>query len=188
MRINYLKLKSGEQVALQHKITVFVGPNNSGKSQTLKDIRCLMDRQQSPIKTPVILANDNTCFEIPNLETIKRDIAFKDSVMNVDHYTISSIGSSLFGKSNVEAHKPHINNFDGMGDNAKRNIFFSSFGKYYTALMDAETRLKLSSETNSFVPMQNLITFSSPCLFTQTWKKSLGKLLRTPSIRTSSLT
>lgn len=152
MRINCLKLKSGEQVELQHKITVFVGPNNSGKSQTLKDIRCLMDRQQSPIKNPVILANDNTCFEIPNLATIKRDFAFKDSVANVDHYTISSIGSSLFGKSNVEAHKPQINSFDDMDDNAKRNTFFSWFGKYYIALMDAETRLKLSSETSSFVP------------------------------------
>lgn len=154
MRINCLKLKSGKQVDLKHKITVFVGPNNSGKSQTLKDIRCLMDHQQSPIKTPVILADDNTCFEIPNLATIQREFAFKDSVNNVDHYTISSIGSSLFGKSNLEAYKPSINSFDDLDDNSKRNTFISWFGKYYIALMDAETRLKLSSETSSFVPQE----------------------------------
>ena len=154
MRINCLKLKSGKQVDLKHKITVFVGPNNSGKSQTLKDIRCLMDRQQSPIKTTVILADDNTCFEIPNLATIKRDFTFKDSVVNIDHYTISSIGSSLFGTSNVEAYKPKINTFDDLDDNSKRHTFFSWFGKYYIALMDAETRLKLSSETSSFVPQE----------------------------------
>lgn len=163
MRINYLKLKTGDRVELQHKITVFVGPNNSGKSQTLKDIRCLMDRQKSPIKVPIILANDNTCFDIPNLETIKNDIAFKESITNINHYTISSIGSNLLEKSNAEAYKPQIDNYNKMDDISKRNTFFDWFGKYYIALMDAETRLKLSSETSSFVPQEakpdNLLQF-----------------------------
>ena len=125
MRINFLQPKIGEQVPLLHKITVFVGPNNSGKSQTLKDIRCLMDKDKSPIKTPVILKNDNSCFEVPNLATIKSDLSFKDSITNVDHYTIGSIGSNLFGKSNFDIHKFQIDNYDSQNDTVKRNLFLS---------------------------------------------------------------
>lgn len=155
MRINYLQPKIGEQVDLQHKISVFVGPNNAGKSQTLKDIRCLLDRQQSPIKTPVILKQDNSCFEIPTLSTVKKHFTFKDSLVNLDHYTIGAINSNLFGKSTFDAHKPQIENLDNLDDKSKRNTFISWFGKYYIALMDAETRLRLSSETNSFVPQES---------------------------------
>lgn len=156
MRINFLKLKTGETVELPHKITVFVGPNNSGKSQTLKDIRCLMDRQESPIKEPVILLDDNSCFDIPNMSTIKSDLIFKDSATNVNHYTIGSIGSNLFGKSSIDAYKPQIEDFDNQTNTSKYNSFLSWFGKYYIALMDAETRLRLSSETNSFVPQETM--------------------------------
>lgn len=156
MRIDYLQPKIGEQVPLHQKITVFVGPNNSGKSQTLKDIRCLMDKDKSPIKKPVILKTDNSCFEVPNLATIKSSITFKDSISNVDHYTIASIGSNLFGKTNFDAHKSQIDNFDNQDENIKRNQFLAWFGRYYIALMDAETRLKLSSETNSFIPQESV--------------------------------
>ena len=168
MRINFLQPKIGEQVPLLHKITVFVGPNNSGKSQTLKDIRCLMDRDKSPIKTPVILKNDNSCFEVPNLVTIKSDLSFKDSITNVDHYTIGSIGSNLFGKSNFDIHKFQIDNYDSQNDTVKRNHFLSWFGKYYIALMDAETRLKLSSETNSFIPQESVPDNLVQALFMRT--------------------
>ena len=167
MRIKFLQPQIGEQVPLQHKITVFVGPNNSGKSQTLKDIRCLMDRQQSSIKSPVILKQDYSCFDIPDLDTIKKHFTFKDSITNVDHYTIGAINSNLFGKSNLEAHKPQMDNFDNLEDKAKLNTFISWFGKYYIALMDAETRLRLSSETNSFIPQESLPDNLVQALFKQ---------------------
>ena len=156
MRINYLQLQTGEKIELPHNISVFVGPNNAGKSQTLKDVRCLMDRQASPIKTPVILLNDNSCFDIPNLETIKRDVHLRNSRRYVDHYTVQAIGSNLFGKSDFDIHKPQLDNYNTQGDAAKRNMFFEWFSKHYIALMDAETRLKLSSETNSFIPAETV--------------------------------
>ncbi len=98
MRINYLNLKQGEPVQLAHKISVFVGPNNSGKSQTLKDIRLLKDRPQANL-TPVILKDDTSCFEIPTLATIKNDIPYFASRNNVDHYTFEGIRSNLSEKT-----------------------------------------------------------------------------------------
>lgn len=156
MRINYLQLKTGKRIDLPHKISVLVGPNNAGKSQTLKDIRCLMDRQSSQIKTPVILLDDNSCFDIPDLDTIKRDISISNSRRNVDHYTIQAIGSNLFGKTDFDIHMTQLGSYNVQGDNSRRNMFFNWFSKHYIALMDAETRLKLSSETNSFIPGETM--------------------------------
>lgn len=154
MRINYLNLKQGEPVQLAHKISVFVGPNNSGKSQTLKDIRLLMDRPQAN-STPVILKDDTTCFDIPDVRTIKNDIPFYASRTNVDHYTFEGIRSNLTEKNAFDIHIPQLESYDGRPDDQKRNMFFSWFGKSYIALMDAETRLRLSSETSSFNPSED---------------------------------
>ena len=151
MRINYLHLKNGVQIPLPYKITVFVGPNNAGKSQTLKDIRCLLDREQSQFKTPIILDDDNQCFELPSLRDIKSSINHRDSRSNVDHYTIEGIASNLVGKNSFDVHRPQLERYDESEEN-KRRLFFQWFSRFYIALMDAETRLKLSSETSSFVP------------------------------------
>ena len=160
MRIKNLNLKLGDPVLLSHKISVFVGPNNSGKSQTLKDIRCLMDRQQANHK-PVILKDNTMCFDIPDLHTIKNDIPYYESHSNVDHYTFEFLNSNLIGKKSIDIHKPQLENYDEIPDKQKHNLFFSWFAKNYIALMDAETRLRLSSEKDSFIPSkespQNLL-------------------------------
>lgn len=153
MRINFLNLKQGEPVELAHKISVFVGPNNSGKSQTLKDIRLLMDRSQANSK-PVILKNDTTCFEIPDIRTIKNDIPFIASRTNVDHYTFEGIRSNLSEKNAFDIHRSQLESYDDRPDEQKRSMFFCWFGKSYIALMDAETRLRLSSEISSFNPSE----------------------------------
>ena len=154
MRINSLILKDDTIVELPHKITVFVGPNNSGKSQTLKDIRCMMDKQQSPIKKPVILKEDYSCFTIPNLATIKKDVPHGNSIVNANNIFFETLGSNLFNKYSLEVQTLQIENFDSLGEDARLKMFFGWFGKYYIAVMDAESRLKLASETNSFVPSE----------------------------------
>lgn len=155
MRINFLNLRSGEQILLNHKISVFVGPNNAGKSQTLKDIRCLMDKQQSPFKTPIILQDETSCFDLPSIDEIMQDTSFSLSKTNVDHYTVEGISSSLTQKNSFEVYIPQISDFDNKTKEEKSRLFFQWFSKSYIALMDAETRLRLSSETNSFTPSES---------------------------------
>ena len=175
MRINYLKLKTGAVVELKHKISLFVGPNNSGKSQTLKDIRCLLDRRNSPFKTPVILKDDLSCFDIPSsIQEIFNDVSHKDSLNNVDHYTIEGINSSLTAKNNFEVYKPQLDSYDINVDN-RRHLFFQWFSNWYIALMDAETRLRLSSETPSFTPSETSPENLLQSLFLQT---DIEKILR----------
>ncbi len=150
-----MNLRSGEQVPLTHKISVFVGPNNSGKSQTLKDIRCLMDNHQSPFKTPVILQNETSCIEVPKIAEIMGDMNFSESRSNVDHYTVESVNSNLIQKNSFDIHINEIKEFDRKEEKYRRRLFFLWFSSSYIALMDAETRLRLSSETNSFTPSES---------------------------------
>ena len=59
MKLKSFITKNGDTVSLG-KVTVFVGPNNSGKSQTLRDIR---ERMVNGLKSkPIIISQFN--FEI----------------------------------------------------------------------------------------------------------------------------
>jgi len=144
MRINQLRLKSGEDIALTNNITVLVGPNNSGKSQTLKDIRYMMDRNRAGTTSPVILMDDNSVFEIPSYGEIKKDITIYKSKNAIDHFIIEGIVSDLLNKESITIHKSQIDNIGA------KNTFFDWFSKYYLALMNAETRLMLSSKVSSY--------------------------------------
>lgn len=144
MRIKTLKLQSGEQVELVNNITVFVGPNNSGKSQTLKDIRSMMDKNRSGHLAPVILMNDDTVFDIPSHGEIRDYIDIKESRNGIDQFVIEGIVSDLLSKETINIHKSQL---DSIG---AKNVFFDWFSKYYLALMNAETRLKLASQVSSF--------------------------------------
>ncbi len=144
MRIKSLRLRSGGEIPLENKITVFVGPNNSGKSQTLKDIRFMMDRNKSEQSSTVILQEDNSVFEIPSYNEIMEDVIVRPSNNTIDYYTIEGIGSNLLDKESMNLHKSQENQIGGKGP------FFDWFSKFYLALMNAETRLRLASQVNSF--------------------------------------
>lgn len=155
MRIKYLAIKEGKPVELHKKITVFVGPNNSGKSQTLKDIRFLLDRPYTPSQLPIILRDSTDCFEIPDFKAIKDTLIIRPSITNVEHYTIEGIKSNLIERSSFDIHDSQIKRYDDINEEQKRKNFFQWFSKFYIALMDAETRLKLASETSSFIPSES---------------------------------
>ena len=104
MKLKSFTTKSGQTVILG-KMTVFVGPNNSGKSQTLRDIReRMVDGQKSK---PVII--DNFDFEIPtSVEECLEDIDVRDSNYNIAHKTISGLQYDLLSKDSRELYIDYI--------------------------------------------------------------------------------
>lgn len=148
MRINSFKTKNGQDVLLNHKITVFVGPNNSGKSQTLQDIQYKLEGNQS--YKPVIIKDYN--FQLPlNESELKLNIGFKDSIYNVEHYTIEGIQSDLLSKYNVELSKYQ---FYQLTQSHSEEIFYQHFGKFFVASLNSSTRLKLVEQVQAFVPQE----------------------------------
>lgn len=144
MRLKCLKLKNGEQISITNRITVFVGPNNSGKSQTLKDLRSMLDKNRANFSSTVILDDDNSVFEVPSHDQIMNYVSIRSSKNSVDQYNIEGIVSDLLNRESIGIHKSQ------KGSIGSRDLFFEWFSKYYLALMNAETRLKLSSQVSSF--------------------------------------
>lgn len=136
------------------KMTVFVGPNNSGKSQTLsgksqtlRDKRVRMvDGQKSK---PVII--DNFDFEIStSVEECLEDIDVRDSNYNIAHKTISGLQYDLLSKDSRELYMPTLES--ELKKDTALNFILNNISRYYVANLDSSTRLKLILTTASFNP------------------------------------
>lgn len=126
--ISRIYLNDGKEIDIQENdIVIFVGPNNAGKSQALKDIFEICDT-----KKPSIVVND--------IEIVKynADInAFLESVSTVnDHGTYK--------------------NYDGLGysfashsvNSYARNKYYGSVRPLFVAYLDTLSRLTISNPAN----------------------------------------
>lgn len=146
MKLKSFTTKSGQTVILG-KMTVFVGPNNSGKSQTLRDIReRMVDGQKSK---PVII--DNFDFEIPtSVEECLEDIDVRDSNYNIAHKTISGLQYDLLSEDSRELYMPTLES--ELKKDTALNFILNNLSRYYVTNLDSSTRLKLILTTASFNP------------------------------------
>ena len=146
MKLKSFTTKSGQTVILG-KMTVFVGPNNSGKSQTLRDIReRMVDGQKSK---PVII--DNFDFEIPtSVEECLEDIDVRDSNYNIAHKTISGLQYDLLSKDSRELYMPTLES--ELKKDTALNFILNNISRYYVTNLNSSTRLKLILTTASFNP------------------------------------
>lgn len=147
MKLNSFHTKNGQPVTL-NKITIFVGPNNSGKSQTLRDIR---DRlENGPLSNPTII--DTFEFDTPSsINDYFSNIEIKDSVNNVGHKTVFGIKSDLLSKESMELHMPSLEY--EFQQNKSYNYILGNISKFMVANLDSSTRLNLVLSTSSFNPI-----------------------------------
>lgn len=87
MKLKSFTTKQGKNVPLT-KIAIFVGPNNTGKSQTLRDIRERLENGQK--SKPVII--DSFEFDTPSsIEDFYSGLEIKDSIHNIGYKTVFGI-------------------------------------------------------------------------------------------------
>lgn len=146
MKLKSFTTKQGEKVSL-NKIAIFVGPNNTGKSQTLRDIRERLET--GLISKPVIL--DSFEFDTPSsIEDFYSGIDIKDSIHNIGHKTVFGIKSDLLSKDSMELYIPNLEN--DFRENKSYNYILGNITKYRVANLDSSTRLNLVLSTTSFNP------------------------------------
>ena len=169
MKIKSLTIKSGQKIVL-NKISVLVGANNVGKSQTLRDIQQRME--QGIASKSVLLQNIE--FERPaTFEELFTGLVLKDSSHNLQYKVIHGIKTNLTQLESFEF------NYQGYKNQYERatNIDFvlGNLSKFRLSHLDASSRLQLVESTNSFNPdtenPQNIIQ----SLFTQTANELLLK-------------
>lgn len=149
MKIESLTIKNGQILKLS-KISIFVGANNSGKSQTLRDIKDYLEKGK--LAKPIIV--QKISFNSPeNYEEIFENLEVKDSKINLEHQTVTGIKSNLLEEENFEFHSASFRqHFEQVNS---YEFTLGKLSKFRVAYLDSSTRLNLVKTTESFNTHEN---------------------------------
>ncbi|WP_316753741.1 ATP-dependent nuclease [Pedobacter gandavensis] len=147
MKVLELVTKSGQQVR-PNKLTVLVGANNSGKSQTLRDIRGRLVKGN--LYQPVVF--QDIIFEFPpTFEEFTKNCVIEPSTENLSHRMISGLNPDLLSEHYTNFDPVHIQRLYNDPSNHNTN-FTGTFTQFNVAYLDSETRLKLGATTGAYNP------------------------------------
>jgi len=130
------------------KLTVLVGPNNCGKSQTLKDIR----EYSSTGSTNRLVVLDEVNSSLPTLAELKAAIQIGPNSSAVDHVMITGVKDDLLTQMSFGPHGTWLdNNYNAGSENSssKRELL-RQLGTCLFAYLGAEARFKLTTQSPGF--------------------------------------
>lgn len=169
MKIKTIKIKSGQVIDL-NKISILVGANNVGKSQTLRDIQ---QRMESGLASKSVLL-ENIIFEKPtDFERLFDGLILGDSPHNLDNKVLHGIKNNLTELESFEFNFAHFKRqFE-----SKQDIDFTlgNISKFRVSHLDASSRLQLVKTTQSFNPDTENPHNIIQSLFTQVENEKLLK-------------
>nr|WP_298416256.1 AAA family ATPase [uncultured Halomonas sp.] len=165
MKINRIALSNGTDLELE-KFTLLVGPNNVGKSQTLKDIHRKLVHGSEADTT--LLAHVH--IDRPgSFDELMADLDVRVDTTNIGHHTIDGITSDSESNSMVRLRLENTRRiFDSTPD---ADFTFQKLGKFRVFYMDSESRLKIASTCQNFIPGE-----SSPKTLLQAMYGKFGEL------------
>ncbi len=149
MKIIKLITKNNQEIELG-KISILVGANNVGKSQTLIDIknRMIIGLASKPVIIKKIF------FEKPdNFDKLFDGLTIKDHATSVEHNIVVGINSQLSDAENIQIHKDSLKN----QFNNKSNLDFllGNVSRLRLSFLDASSRLSLARTVNSINPHED---------------------------------
>ncbi|MEW5799664.1 MAG: AAA family ATPase [Bacteroidota bacterium] len=146
MRIKSIKIKSGQSIDLG-PFTVLVGPNNVGKSQTLRDINSKISggRDARSILVNQIVVDKPTTFD-----DLFRGLLVIDHPTHMNHKLVRGITSNLLSGDEFAFQSP---SFEQQFAHSQDGAFLlGGIGKFRVAFLDASSRLLVASTTSAFNP------------------------------------
>lgn len=146
MQINNIKTKQGQELKLG-KLAVLVGPNNVGKSQTLRDIH---DKFTKGVKTKSVIIDDIEMLKPDSFEDAIEGLSIREHPENIGQHEIQGIGASLTGNEVLNVNLDHLKmQFD---ENASFSWAFGILGKFRVSYLNAQSRLNVAQATASYNP------------------------------------
>lgn len=151
--LKQLRLKAGSgptqpPIELQlSPVTIFVGPNNSGKSRALMEIEGWVTRHTPP-EGQVI---DNLVFEPWTLASLKEEISKIEAeptlseAINPDHILVSKLKPQDNTAARLQIHLPGLEN-EAQNPNVPHRHYYSSFLSLFTLRLDGKNRLALTEQ------------------------------------------
>ncbi|MCC5907526.1 MAG: AAA family ATPase [Balneolaceae bacterium] len=149
MKIDYLVNKNGNRIDL-NKFTVLVGPNNAGKSRTLRDIHEHFVKGGNA--KPVIIESLGTT-KPQRFDEALNDLELKDHPNAVGQKIIRAIGPKL---TNIEEVSFRVESFERQYIQSDDYSFiFGNIAKFRITHLDAESRLSVAKKSSSHNPHES---------------------------------
>jgi hypothetical protein len=146
MKITALHTKNDEVIPLG-KFTVLVGPNNVGKSQTLRDIQTKMD---SGANARTTLITDLDLEKPPTFDDILEGIQVVEDPNNLGQHYLRGLQSNLQSGGNMQANLQSMRQqYDASAD---MKFLLGTLAKYRVSFLDASSRLAVAQTAASFNP------------------------------------
>lgn len=146
MKINKITIKSGQVIEL-NKISILVGANNVGKSQTLRDIQQRMEVGKA---SKSVLLKDILFHKPERFEDLFSDLEIKDSPRNLNNKIIRGIKNNLTQQEQFEFNYENFERQFKQSDNI--DFVLGNISKFKVSHLDASSRLNLIKTTPSFNP------------------------------------
>jgi ABC-type branched-subunit amino acid transport system ATPase component len=146
MKITTIRTKLGTEVPIG-KFTVLVGPNNVGKSQTLRDIHQRL--VTGPTAKCVIL--DDVVIEKPaTFEDLLAGLQKQADPTHVGMHLVRGISSNLTSGDSIRVNLKDLQSQFEKEDHL--NFIFGNISKFRVSYLDAESRLKVAKAAPSHNP------------------------------------
>jgi len=167
LKITQLKIKDNELLGID-KLTILVGPNNSGKSQTLRDIRSRLVEGRNAntilvesinLEWPAFFKDESLAWLERFDSLLPRNVKRQRMTGTVPNDMLVGVPSEPGMAMNNQINLDYIGQvFPAQGE----EILIESIGKWRVALLDGESRLRVavtsaSPDLHSSEPSQNLM-------------------------------
>lgn len=146
MKLKSLTPKSGTELLLAN-VNVLVGPNNSGKSQTLRDIHNYFITSNAR----KVLIQDIKLYDNYSSEYIIDSVENQEAPKDINNSIFKGLNSNL-----ISTHQREIN-INSIKSQIKSGGFLKflqrqHFGPFFVSHLDASTRLNIASKKESHLP------------------------------------
>ncbi len=161
-KINSIRPKDAKEIELGC-LTVLVGPNNCGKSQTLKDIREYTNSGTNDRLTVL----DQISVTLPSEEEFKTGIQIRPHENSADHINIVGVKDDLLSQISTGLHR---NWFEQTFSNdldlvRKKTEILRPLGTCLIAYLGAEARFKITESSIAFNPRAEVPSNALQSLF-----------------------
>jgi len=146
MRIEGFTTHDGTDVRIR-AFTVLVGPNNVGKSQTLRDIHAKMTRGQ---KARSVVVEALHLSKPPNLDALLHDLDIHPDPTHIGMHRLQGIGASLTRGDQVRINLADLDAQLGNADSF--DAVLQTIGRFKVSFLDAESRLAVVKEAPAHNP------------------------------------
>ncbi len=150
MKIKTIKLQNGLDLDI-NDITVLVGPNNVGKSQTLRDIKSYLERGS---EARAIIINDIELEWDNDFDSFLKRMNISDSKNTLGHKVISGLCSNLLNNDTYDFDYNYYSQLYNQEQRRKKNIY-GYLTKFFVSDLSSSNRLLLASSVSSVNPETN---------------------------------